>query len=108
VRIITRKQFQAHVGFDLASWDDRDATEDSQPIQFRFKKASKMGDLMEYIAKQEGCRADQLRPWIMVNRQNKTVRPDQPLLDMDRSRLALYWAFAHANGFSCRGDGDEA
>lgn len=85
VRVITNRQFQVHNGFDLAVWDDRDAPEDALPVQFRFKKASSMGKLMEHIAAQEGCRADQLRPWVMVNRQNKTVRPDQPILDMARA-----------------------
>jgi ubiquitin carboxyl-terminal hydrolase 7 len=108
MKIITKKQFQAHVGFDLANWEDRDATEGSVPLEFRFKKAAKMGELMEYIAKQKGCSADQLRPWTMSTRQNMTIRPDQPLSDLDRSRLILYSAYTHANSFSCRGNGHEA
>jgi ubiquitin carboxyl-terminal hydrolase 7 len=96
------------MGFDLAICDDKDDPEGALPIQFKFKKGKKLRELQEYIAAQEGCSADQLRLWVMVNRQNKTVRPDQPLLDLDRSRSAPHWTNSYANGFSCRGSGDEA
>lgn len=85
VRAITSQQFRAHQGFDLASWDDKDAHQDSQPIVFRFKKASKIRELVEHLAQGQSCSPEQLRLWVMVNRQNKTVRPDQPLLDLDKT-----------------------
>jgi ubiquitin carboxyl-terminal hydrolase 7 len=85
VRIITQTQFTAHQGFDLASWDDKDSLPEAQPIGFRFKKAKRMGELVEYIAKEQEYEPEQLRLWVMVNRQNKTVRPDQPLTDLDKS-----------------------
>ncbi|KAF8540340.1 hypothetical protein BDD12DRAFT_734829 [Trichophaea hybrida] len=85
VRIITQTQFTAHQGFDLASWDDKDSLPEAQPIGFRFKKAKRMGELVELIAKEHGYGPEQLRLWVMVNRQNKTVRPDQPLTDLDKT-----------------------
>jgi len=85
VRIITEKQFTSHQGFDLVHWDDEDVPAEAQPITFRYKKAKTVKELIEYIGQEEGYYPQRLRLWVMVNRQNKTVRPDQPLLDLDRS-----------------------
>lgn len=73
----------------MTSWNEheKDAQHDAHPISFKFKKALKMRDLVEYLAREQGCLPEQLRLWVMVNRQNKTVRPDQPMLDLDKSKL---------------------
>jgi CRISPR/Cas system-associated endonuclease/helicase Cas3 len=111
VRAITGQQFRAHQGFDLASWDDKDAHQDSQPIVFRFKKASKIRELVEQLAQGQSCSPEQLRLWVMVNRQNKTVRPDQPLLDLDKSKHSVFAGKISSTVLttcSCRGNGNEA
>lgn len=90
VRIIAESQFKAHQGFDLANWDDKDAPPEAQPVPFKFKKAAKMRELVEDVAKRVDAHPEQIRLWVMVNRQNKTVRPDQPLIDLDKSKSELY------------------
>lgn len=85
VKVITETQYKAHQGFDLASWDDKEAPPEAIPLHFRYKKAEKMGDLVAKVAGDLGIEPQQLRLWVMVNRQNKTLRPDQPLTDLDKS-----------------------
>ena len=46
-------------------------------------KTSTVKELCQTIAEDKNTPADRVRIWVMVNRQNKTVRPDQPLLDPD-------------------------
>jgi len=41
-----------------------------------------MQDLVDNIAADIGKDAKHIRLWIMVNRQNKTIRPDQPVMDL--------------------------
>lgn len=40
-----------------------------------------MSDFVRSLAETEGLPPERVRLWVMVNRQNKTVRPDQPLID---------------------------
>lgn len=40
-----------------------------------------MSDFVRSLAEAEGLPPERVRLWVMVNRQNKTVRPDQPLTD---------------------------
>ena len=42
------------------------------------------------VAESQKIPADQLRLWVMVNRQNKTLRPDQPIEDVNMSMEAAY------------------
>ena len=85
VRVITEMQYKAHQGFDLASWDDKEAPPEALPVHFRYKKAESMRDLVGKVADDLKIDPQQLRLWVMVNRQNKTMRPDQPLTDLDKS-----------------------
>ncbi|CAZ81196.1 unnamed protein product [Tuber melanosporum] len=79
VKVITESQFKAHQGFDLTSWDDKDQPEEAQPRHYRVLKASLVKDLVEKVAADIRVDPGNVRLWIMVNRQNKTVRPDQPI-----------------------------
>ncbi|KAI5816954.1 hypothetical protein BZA77DRAFT_46183 [Pyronema omphalodes] len=89
VKMITSNHFRNYQGFDLTNWDDKDtmAAEEAKPITIRFKKSAKIGELVQAIAEMPEVNVDPrlIRLWIMVNRQNKTIRPDQPLLDFDRT-----------------------
>ncbi|KAL7275777.1 ubiquitin-specific protease ubp15 [Rhizina undulata] len=85
VRVIGEKQFKAHQGFDLASWDDRDQAQEAQPKTYRVLKASPVRDLVEKVAADLEADPQDVRLWVMVNRQNKTIRPDQPLTNLDMS-----------------------
>ena len=78
--VITEESFKAYQGFDLASWD-LDPNLETSPKYYRTLRASTVADFCAIIAADNGVPSDHIRLWIMVNRQNKTVRPDQPILD---------------------------
>ncbi|KAI9834557.1 MAG: hypothetical protein M1819_002933 [Sarea resinae] len=81
VLVITDDTFKAHQGFDLATWDSGQGNAAAGPKAYRVLRSSTISDFMKTVADDIGQVATQLRPWVMVNRQNKTVRPDQPLMD---------------------------
>lgn len=83
VRLIDNTNFQSHEGFDLAPWDEKDGISGASPRTYKVLKADKFGKLVEQIASNFQVPAESIRLWSMVNRQNKTVRPDQPIIDTD-------------------------
>jgi len=74
-KVITDETFQAHQGFDLATFDDKNWPPTELPT-FRVLKTEPYlkfkSRVAEYFKKPES----QTRLWVLVNRQNKTVRPD--------------------------------
>ena len=87
--VVREDHFRKYQGFDLAVWD-QDPNSESAPEYYRLPKVSTVGELCEKIAEERAKPADQIRLWIMVNRQNKTFRPDQPLLDNDMTIEEAY------------------
>ena len=80
IGILTEESFKAHHGFDLTSADLPDG-DPALPTQYRVLRAKRMGELTEELATEKGLKPEQIRFWIMVNRQNKTTRPDQVIKD---------------------------
>ena len=80
--MITDVHFKAYQGLDLAVWDS-DPNSTSSPDFYRILRASTIREFSHKIAEDKQFPPEQVRLWVMVNRQNKTVRPDQPLLDPD-------------------------
>ena len=84
-KIITDQTFQQHQGFDLASFDDKNVPQSDLPI-FRVLKNETYKTFKARVAAHfkypEAC----FRLWVLVNRQNKTVRPDIPIEDMDSAQ----------------------
>lgn len=83
VAAVTESQFQRYQGFDLTKWGDVDMPEETKPWIIKFKRAATIQELQEHLGKRMDLDWSQIRLWIMVNRQNKTVRPDQVLSDLD-------------------------
>lgn len=53
---------------------------------YRILKAAPVQELVERVAADLGnVDPGNVRLWVMVNRQNKTVRPDQPLTALEMS-----------------------
>lgn len=78
--VITAKTFQHHHGFDLTNVDA--AVDDPAAAQFhRILRTTKIKELAATVAKDLDLEDDQVRFWVMVGRQNKTSRPDQPIKD---------------------------
>ena len=77
--VATEEQYKQYQGFDLATWDGSHAP--SAPDVYRLPKVTTLKEFCDKIAEEKGLPAGHVRLWVMVNRQNKTIRPDQPLID---------------------------
>lgn len=78
IGVVTEDNFKAHQGFDLTDWDPDEAT-DATPKVHRVLRTSTLADFAKTLAESQRLPPEQVRLWVMVNRQNKTIRPDQPL-----------------------------
>ena len=82
--MVTEDNFKAHQGFDLTDWEPDEAT-DSAPKIYRVLRTSTLADFAKTLAESQRLPPEQVRLWVMVNRQNKTIRPDQPLPEPEMS-----------------------
>jgi ubiquitin carboxyl-terminal hydrolase 7 len=82
VQVITDETFTKHQGFDLATFEDR-TYPPSELHSFRVLKSQPFVDFKRSIVEQLGVRPSDARLWVLVNRQNKTVRPDAPVPEND-------------------------
>lgn len=82
VGVISDESFKNHESFDLTS-PDLDPADPAAAKVYRVLRTTLVGEFVEQIAEEKELSPHQLRLWVMVNRQNKTTRPDQPLRDMD-------------------------
>ena len=78
--MVTEENFKTHQGFDLTSWE-MDPKTNSGPKSYRTLRTSTVADFTKTVADDKNSSPEQMRFWVMVNRQNKTVRPDQALYD---------------------------
>ncbi|CAE6431473.1 unnamed protein product [Rhizoctonia solani] len=74
-RIITDKTFSNHQGFDLATFDDKNAPP-SDFHSLRILKTDSYAMFKSIVAKSLHYNEAHIRLWVLVNRQNKTIRPD--------------------------------
>ncbi|GAA5896538.1 hypothetical protein JCM6882_005722 [Rhodosporidiobolus microsporus] len=81
-KVITDQTFSQHQGFDLATFDDRTVPSTELPT-YRVPKAQPYLEFRAQVAKDNGVDPNDIRLWVLVNRQNKTVRPDAPVSDQD-------------------------
>lgn len=80
VCVITEENFKAHQGFDLSLWDAEPGSA-AAPRIYRVLRTMTIRDLAKTVAEDQDKEPEKVRLWVMVNRQNKTVRPDQPLME---------------------------
>ncbi|GAB7360635.1 hypothetical protein MBLNU230_g0515t1 [Neophaeotheca triangularis] len=99
VQVATEANFKAHNTTDIVPWGIEYDEEPAAPAIYRLLRSMTVSDLTKYIAQQNNQDPELLRPWIMVNRQNGTIRPDNPLIWPD---LTLQEA---ADKFSTRNSG---
>lgn len=81
-QIITHDVFCNHEGFDLAAFDDRMQPATVMP-SYKVAKAQPYVDFRASIAREFNYKPEEIRLWVLVNRQNKTIRPDAPVPDTD-------------------------
>lgn len=90
--MLDEDSFRAHHGFDLTS-PDLPSEDPALPTVFRILRSKKVSEFAEQMAEDKGLKADQIRFWVMVNRQNKTTRPDQVIKDQDMTVEEAYNRF---------------
>lgn len=89
-KVITDDTFRKHQGFDLASFDERSSTSlttGSMPYvsSYRVPKNQPYVEFKAQICQQFNLNQEDVRLWVLVNRQNKTVRPDAVVPEEDRT-----------------------
>ncbi|TQB70857.1 hypothetical protein MPDQ_008023 [Monascus purpureus] len=92
IGVLSEESFKSHHGFDLTS-PDLPAGDPALPKQYRVLRAKKIGEFAKELAEENGHKPEQVRFWIMVNRQNKTTRPDQVIRDPDLTVEEVYSRF---------------
>jgi ubiquitin carboxyl-terminal hydrolase 7 len=81
IRVITDDTYRAYGGTDLTVFDSKHDVDPSAARAYRLLKKSTIQQLAEKIGEDTGCDPKRIRLWCMVNRQNKTVRPDMPITE---------------------------
>ncbi|KAI8149922.1 hypothetical protein BJV82DRAFT_647181 [Fennellomyces sp. T-0311] len=78
VHVITEKAFELNEGFDFIAPDEQlvDTTPTAPIHKLRIRKDMKFGKFKELLAEQMGIPTNQFRVWSIVNRQNRTIRPE--------------------------------
>ncbi|KDQ60693.1 hypothetical protein JAAARDRAFT_31668 [Jaapia argillacea MUCL 33604] len=74
-KVITDETFAHHEGFDLATFDEKNWPPSDLP-SFRVLKSETYPVFKGRVAQHFNYPESQIRLWVLVNRQNKTVRPD--------------------------------
>ena len=77
---MTERDFKAYQGFDLIDWD-ADPSSEAAPKTHRVLRTMTIAEFVRSLAESLNTPPEKVRLWAMVNRQNKTIRPDQPLMD---------------------------
>ena len=81
MKVITSSTFQAHTGFDLTNFEGAPENDPAAPRIYRILRSSTVQEAIGTIAQDIAVDPKRVRLWLMVNRQNKTIRPDQPVMD---------------------------
>lgn len=88
-KVITDDVFNRHQGFDLASFDDKNVPA-TELATFRVQKQETYVNFKARIAQSFKMDPRDFRLWVLVNRQNKTIRPDVPIHDSDNNQTIEY------------------
>jgi ubiquitin carboxyl-terminal hydrolase 7 len=79
VYVASEANYKAYQGVDLIPWSSESETDPAVPKLHRLLRSMTVHDFAAFVAEDLGVAPDFVRPWIMVNRQNGTIRPDHPL-----------------------------
>lgn len=90
-KVVTDQTFRNYGGADLCVFESNPELDPAAPKQYRVRRNMTMEDFAKQVAADMGQDPRRLRLWLMVNRQNKTIRPDQPIMDL-RPTVEESWA----------------
>lgn len=82
MKVISNDTFHSHSAFDLANFDALPDSDPAAPRVYRILRTTTIQEAIAAIASDMGENPKNVRLWLMVNRQNKTIRPDQPIMDV--------------------------
>lgn len=89
MQLITEDTFRGHQGFDLATFEERNLPATELPT-FRVLKNELFLNFKARVANQYNLPEESIRLWVLVNRQNKTVRPDTVVPENDPNLSELF------------------
>jgi ubiquitin carboxyl-terminal hydrolase 7 len=101
-KVITDDTFVHHEGFDLATFDEKHWPSSELP-SFRVLKQETYNVFKSRVANHFNLPENKVRLWVLVNRQNKTVRPDthipenEPTLSKHTSHTCSFLTRAHTD-----------
>lgn len=81
-KVISDDTFRHYGATDLCTFDQNQEVDDASPRSYRVRRNMTMEEFTAQVAEDMGQDARKIRLWMMVNRQNKTIRPDQPIMDL--------------------------
>ncbi|KAJ9151597.1 Ubiquitin carboxyl-terminal hydrolase [Coniochaeta hoffmannii] len=82
VKAITEATFEQHGSTDLGFFDADPNDDPAAPRYYKMLRTTTMAEVVDHIAQDIGQDPRRVRLWIMVNRQNRTIRPDQPVTEL--------------------------
>ena len=94
MKVVTDRTYAHYEGFDLAVFDEKGLPVSDLPT-FRVLKQETYSVFKSRVAQRFCYPESQIRLWALVNRQNKTVRPDTPIPENDPSLSALSEPYAN-------------
>lgn len=81
---VTDKSFEMNTSFDFVDLENHNLFDESVVRSLRVRLDMTYGEFLDLISKQFEIPRGQFRPWLLVNRQNRTVRPDTPIPESER------------------------
>ncbi|VUC34971.1 unnamed protein product [Clonostachys rosea] len=89
-KVVTPESFKNYGGTDMCSFESNADTDPAAPKSYRIRRSMTMEEFAAQIATDIGQDPKRIRLWLMVNRQNRTIRPDQPIMDLTPTVEELY------------------
>ncbi|KAF7369965.1 Kinase-like protein [Mycena sanguinolenta] len=89
VKFITDDTFAVHDGFDLALLDDKNGWPASNISTFQIPRQQPYRTFKSRTAKHFGYPEDRIRLWVLMRRQNQTIRAENSISDSSEGTLSL-------------------
>jgi ubiquitin carboxyl-terminal hydrolase 7 len=100
--VITDDTFQNHGGTDLTIFDYLYSEDPAAARDYRLLRTSTVRELTETVGDDIGVDPRRIRFWCMVNRQNKTIRPDTPIVNFSLTIEEAHQQLAGSKGQDLR------
>ncbi|KAI8337200.1 hypothetical protein BC941DRAFT_427009 [Chlamydoabsidia padenii] len=85
VLTVSDVSFANNHGLDFVNFNDDKTGDESSHHRLRVRKDQLYGDFKQKLANELGLPVNHIRCWLLVNRQNRTIRPDAPILDEENN-----------------------